>query len=92
MVKDKNGKIVLSPSALNLFLECAKCFWLEKNRGIHRPAGAFPSLPGGMDAVLKKYFDKVTKTQIFVDLWNLKEWYAKDYLNALERRLDAILA
>lgn len=52
------GKIVLSPSALNLFLECAKCFWLEKNRGIHRPAGAFPSLPGGMDAVLKKYFDK----------------------------------
>ena len=58
MVKDKNGRIVLSPSALNLFLECAKCFWLEKNRGIHRPSGAFPSLPGGMDAVLKKYFDK----------------------------------
>ena len=52
------GKIVLSPSALNLFLECPKCFWLGKNRGIHRPAGAFPSLPGGMDSVLKKYFDK----------------------------------
>lgn len=48
----------MSPSALNLFLECSKCFWLEKNRGIHRPSGAFPSLPGGMDAVLKKYFDK----------------------------------
>ena len=58
MPKDKNGKIVLSPSALNLFLECAKCFWLEKNRGIHRPSGAFPSLPSGMDSVLKKYFDK----------------------------------
>lgn len=58
MVKDKNGKLVLSPSALNLFLECPKCFWLEKTRGIHRPAGAFPSLPGGIDAVLKKYFDK----------------------------------
>src|SRR3989344_9240532 len=58
MPKDKNGKIVLSPSALNLFLECSKCFWLEKNLGIHRPSGAFPSLPSGMDSVLKKYFDK----------------------------------
>ncbi len=25
--------------------------------------------------------------QIYVDLWNLKEWYARDYLDALERRL-----
>jgi len=25
--------------------------------------------------------------QIYVDLWNLKEWYAKNYLDALERRL-----
>ena len=27
------------------------------------------------------------KAQIYADLWNLKEWYAKDFLNALERRL-----
>ncbi len=26
-------------------------------------------------------------SQIFVDLWNLKEWYAKDFLNALEMRI-----
>ncbi len=25
--------------------------------------------------------------QIYVDLWNLKEWYAKEYLTALEKRL-----
>ena len=25
--------------------------------------------------------------QIYVDLWNLKEWYAKEYLDALEGRL-----
>ena len=25
--------------------------------------------------------------QMYVDLWNLKEWYAKDFLNALELRL-----
>ncbi len=50
--------IVLSPSSLNLFLECPKCFWLAQNKGIHRPSGAFPSLPGGIDSILKEYFDK----------------------------------
>ncbi|MFH1221930.1 MAG: hypothetical protein V1492_02495 [Candidatus Micrarchaeota archaeon] len=25
--------------------------------------------------------------QIYVDLWNLKEWYARDFLDAFERRL-----
>ena len=28
-----------------------------------------------------------TTAQIFVDLWNLKEWYATDFLNALEKRI-----
>ena len=50
-------RIKLSPSTLNLFLECRKCFWLEKAAGIHRPRGIFPSLPGGMDNLIKKYFD-----------------------------------
>jgi len=27
------------------------------------------------------------KAQIYADLWNLKEWYAKDFLDALERRM-----
>lgn len=55
---NKDGKIRLSPSALNVFLECPKCFWLEHVKGIHRPRGIFPSLPGGMDILIKKYFDK----------------------------------
>lgn len=50
--------IELSPSKLNLFQECPLCFWLSKVRGIHRPSGPFPSLPGGMDNLIKKYFDK----------------------------------
>jgi len=50
----------LSPSKLNLFLECPLCFWLD-NKGIHRPNGPFPSLPGGMDRKLKVYFDKYRK-------------------------------
>jgi hypothetical protein len=48
----------LSPSSLNLFNECPRCFWLHINKGIKRPAGIFPSLPGGMDRILKVHFDK----------------------------------
>ena len=58
MTKQKDGKIRLSPSTLNVFLECQKCFWLDQVKGIHRPRGIFPSLPGGMDGLIKKYFDK----------------------------------
>jgi len=56
-MKSKDGIIRLSPSTLNLFLECQKCFWLEQVQGVHRPRGVFPSLPGGMDTLIKKYFD-----------------------------------
>lgn len=57
-MKYQDGQIKLSPSTLNVFLECPKCFWLEQVEGIHRPRGVFPSLPGGMDTLIKKYFDK----------------------------------
>jgi len=50
-------KIMLSPSALNLFENCPRCFWLEKRERIRRPRGIFPSLPGGMDLAIKAYFD-----------------------------------
>lgn len=48
----------LSPSTLNLFAECSRCFWLRINKRVYRPAGPFPSLPGGIDRVLKPYYDK----------------------------------
>jgi len=48
----------LSPSTLNLFLDCPACFWLKFNKKVNRPQGIFPSLPGGMDNVIKKYFDQ----------------------------------
>jgi hypothetical protein len=51
-------KIRLSPSQLNLFNECPRCFWLHQNQKVHRPRGIFPSLPGGMDNVIKVYFDR----------------------------------
>ncbi|MEK7061237.1 MAG: hypothetical protein AAB954_01100 [Patescibacteria group bacterium] len=29
--------------------------------------------------------------QTFVDLWNLSDWYSKDFLTALERKIDGLL-
>ncbi len=49
--------IYLSPSALSVFRDCPRCFWLEKVKNIKRPRGIFPSLPTGMDRVIKNYFD-----------------------------------
>jgi len=48
----------LSPSALNLMQECPRCFWLTQHKVWKRPAGIFPSLPSGMDRILKVHFDK----------------------------------
>lgn len=47
----------LSSSAISLFKDCPKCFYLDKNLNIKRPKGIFPSLPGGMDRKIKTYFD-----------------------------------
>lgn len=51
----------LSPSSLNLMQECPRCFWLDKHDTWKRPAGVFPSLPSGMDKILKIHFDKFMK-------------------------------
>ena len=51
----------LSPSALSLLSECPKCFWLHHNKGICRPEGIFPSLPNGIDKILKIHFDAYMK-------------------------------
>lgn len=48
----------LSPSSLNLMQECPRCFWLAQNNVWKRPEGIFPSLPSGMDRILKIHFDK----------------------------------
>lgn len=51
----------LSPSSINLMIECPRCFWLTQHKVWKRPAGVFPSLPSGMDSVLKVHFDKFMK-------------------------------
>ncbi len=34
-----------------------------------------------------KLYPKIPKAQLFVDLWNLKQWYAKEFITALESKL-----
>ncbi|MFC1648348.1 PD-(D/E)XK nuclease family protein [Nanoarchaeota archaeon] len=74
-----------SPSSLSLLKECPKCFWLRFNKEIRRPSTIFPSLPGGMDKILKEYFDlsraqgKIPKelpddVELFQDMELLKQW------------------
>lgn len=46
-----------SPSNLSLLKNCPRCFWLHFNKGIKRPESIFPSLPSGMDRILKAHFD-----------------------------------
>ncbi|MBI5732462.1 PD-(D/E)XK nuclease family protein [Candidatus Jorgensenbacteria bacterium] len=49
--------IKISPSSLNLYLECERCFWLQLNEGVKRPEHPSSTLPMGIDLTLKQYFD-----------------------------------
>lgn len=78
----------LSPSSLNLLKECPRCFWLRFNKNIKRPDSIFPSLPSGMDRILKSHFDSFRdrkelppelrdegiKAELFQDAELLKVW------------------
>lgn len=59
----------------------------EKVRKRFPPSRSRPNL-----FVLAAGPEKMTIANIFVDLWNMKEWYAKEFLIALERRINGILA
>lgn len=51
-------KVYLSPKRLSLFLECRYCFFEEVFERFKRPRGAYPTLPTGIDEVLKSYCDQ----------------------------------
>jgi CRISPR/Cas system-associated exonuclease Cas4 (RecB family) len=47
----------VSPSSLNLFIECPRCFWLYVKQKISRPRAPASTLPTGMDILIKNHFD-----------------------------------
>jgi len=55
------AKFRLSPSKLNTFNDCPRCFYLSMIKKIDRPRGIYPSLPSGMDLVIKDYYDGYRK-------------------------------
>lgn len=79
----------LSASSLSLFKECPRCFWMRFIKGIYRPDTIFPSLPGGMDGVIKTYFDTYrakglppelkgkVQGKLFSDQVRIDEWRAR---------------
>lgn len=54
--------IKLSPSSLNLFLSCPRCFWLYVNRNIKRPGPPVATIASGLDRVVKEYFNLFRST------------------------------
>lgn len=47
----------LSRSKLELFLECPRCFWLDRKKGLRRPPPAPYTINSAIDYLLKKEFD-----------------------------------
>lgn len=43
------------------------------------------------DNYIENYGKITTTASIFVELWNLKEWYAKEFLGSMEEHLNGIL-
>lgn len=43
------------------------------------------------DGMIERYGKIVTIANLFVDLWNLKQWYAKDFLKSLEVKIGRFL-
>jgi hypothetical protein len=52
-----DGWLSLSPSSINVIADCGRCGW-RAMRGVPRPRGIFPSLPSGIDLVMKHELDR----------------------------------
>lgn len=42
------------------------------------------------DNSMKRYSKTISLGQVYVDLWNLKQWYAKDFLDSFEGQLQKL--
>jgi hypothetical protein len=54
---DSKDSFKVSRSKIDLFLNCPRCFYLDRKLGIGRPPGYPFSLNSAVDALLKKEFD-----------------------------------
>ena len=59
-------------------------------RGVELRCVLFRSILG-TDKALGRHGSLAPLPLLFVDLWNIDTWYAKDFLRALEEKLHGIL-
>jgi PD-(D/E)XK nuclease superfamily len=83
----------LSRSKVDLFLECPRCFYLDRRLGIGRPPGYPFSLNSAVDTLLKKEFDahRAAKTvhpltkEFGLDLVPFQHEYMEEWRDSLRR-------
>ena len=63
MIVNNQTPIKVSRSKIDLFIECPKCFYLDKVLGIKRPSGPSFSLNSAVDTLLKNEFDILRKKE-----------------------------
>ena len=44
------------------------------------------------DPFLENYGERTILAQTFVDIWNFEDWYAKEFVNSLKRKIDGFLS
>jgi len=82
---DSKETFKLSRSKIDLFLNCPRCFYLDRRLGVGRPPGFPFSLNSAVDALLKKEFDTHRATQT---KHPLLEHYGIDAIPLRDERMD----
>jgi hypothetical protein len=79
------GPFRLSRSRIELFMQCPRCFYIDRRLGVDRPPGYPFALNSAVDALLKKEFDLLRKNQ---EAHPLMKKYNIDALPVQHPKLD----
>jgi len=73
-------------------------FYIDEGK-IEEVKKRFPKSTNASNLIVLKAYPKqhiygksTSLPQTFVDLWNMNDWYAKDFLQELERKIDGLLS
>jgi hypothetical protein len=91
-------KFKLSPSSLNLYLDCPRCFWLYLNKNIKRPSIPVATITTGLDRVIKEYLEPYRLKNILPPLLEnkvpgklIRNLPYKGWLEFIDSKIDARL-
>lgn len=90
--------VKLSPSSLNLYLDCPRCFWLYLNKNLKRPSIPVATITTGLDRVVKEYFDQYRLKEILPPILEgkvrgklIRDFPKKGWLDYKDTKLNAQL-